>query len=75
MELKEMEEQTTNLNPHAEALLYSWIFGEEYSKQGGGVMDFWDKASEKRKEVMKSNLDRLFNTKREGCSKYLFREK
>jgi hypothetical protein len=61
-----MKDQTRNLNPHAEALLYSWIFGSEYSKFGGGVMDFWDKASDSQKNNIKVNLDRLMETKRES---------
>lgn len=59
-----MKDESRNLNPHAEALLYSWIFGEEYSKQSGGVMDFWDKATESQKKHIKENLDRLLSTRR-----------
>ena len=60
-----MKDQTRNLNPSAEALLYSWIFGDEYSKQRGGVMDFWDKATKWQKENIKTSLNKLLNTKRE----------
>lgn len=60
-----MDDQTRNLNPHAEALLYSWIFGEEYSKQHGGVMDFWDRASKWKKGNIKTSLDKLLKTTRE----------
>jgi len=61
-----MKDESRNLNPHAEALLYSWVFGDEYSKQKGGVMDFWDKAKEWQKENIKSSLDRLLKAKRES---------
>jgi hypothetical protein len=35
-----------NLNPHAEAVAAMWMWGERYSKQGGGSMDFWDALSD-----------------------------
>ena len=61
-----MKDESRNLNPHAESLLYSWIFGDEYSKQSGGVMDFWDKAPQWRKDNIKQSLNRLLKTKRES---------
>jgi hypothetical protein len=60
-----MKDQTRNLHPHAEALLYAWMFGEEYSQQRGGVMDFWDKASDFQKKNIRELLDLLLDTKRE----------
>ena len=58
-----MKDQSRNLNPHVSALLYSWVFGEEYSKQSGDVMDFWDKASEWKKQNMRDSLDRLLKAR------------
>lgn len=59
-----MKDQSRNLNPHAEALLYSWIFGKEYARQGGGVMNFWDRATKSEKKHMQENIDRLLKTRR-----------
>jgi hypothetical protein len=39
-----------NLDPHAAAVVAMCMWGERYSKQNGGSMDFWDALtpSEKR---------------------------
>lgn len=61
-----MQDQTRNLNPHAEALLHSYIWGEAYANQGGGVMDFWDKADDTTKKHIRELMDQLVSTRREG---------
>jgi len=38
-----------NLHPTPEAIVAYIIWGEEYSKQKGGSMDFWDSLSQDRK--------------------------
>lgn len=44
-----MKDQKRNLNPTSEAKVAMIIWGQEYSKQNGGSMDFWDGLSEDRK--------------------------
>ncbi|PCJ32165.1 MAG: hypothetical protein COA90_04115 [Gammaproteobacteria bacterium] len=44
-----MECQQRNLNPTPAAQVAMIIWGEEYSKQLGGSMDFWDGLSDYRK--------------------------
>jgi hypothetical protein len=55
----EKERAQRNLNPHKSALLAMWLWGREYSQQGGGSMDFWDRLSESRKRICRECLDRL----------------
>jgi hypothetical protein len=45
-----MQDQTRNLNPTPEATVAMIIWGDEYSKQNGGSMDFWDSLSDARKK-------------------------
>ncbi len=45
-----MKDQTRNLNPTPEAKVAMIIWGEEYSEQRGGSMDFWDNLSNSRKK-------------------------
>jgi len=63
------EDQTRNLNAHAEALLCSWIYGREYSQQMGGVMDFWDKQNDTTKAHMKESIDELLSRGRPDIEK------
>jgi hypothetical protein len=46
-----MKDQTRNLNPHKAAVAAMYIYGGDYSRQGGGSMDFWDALPEYRKNV------------------------
>ena len=45
-----MGDQQRNLNPTKEAQVAMIMWGSEYSHQGGGSMDFWDKLSFDRKQ-------------------------
>jgi hypothetical protein len=47
-----MNDQTRNLNPHKFAVAAMWLFGAEYSKQGGGSMDFWDRLPGNKKDTI-----------------------
>ena len=44
-----MFDHQRNINPTPEARLAMIMWGEEYSRQHGGSMDFWDKLSAERK--------------------------
>lgn len=41
--MTDRERNCRNLNPHKPARLAMALWGNEYSKQLGGSMDFWDK--------------------------------
>lgn len=54
-----MKDQTRNLNPTAEAVVAMYIYGHEYSQQGGGSMDFWDSLPESKKRVCRELLVKI----------------
>lgn len=60
-----MKDQTRNLYPHAEAQLHAWVWGQFYSEQNGGVMDFWDIVSESRKKEVREMMEQLSKLPRE----------
>ena len=45
--------QKRNLNPTLEARVAMIIWGQEYSQQSGGSMDFWDNLNEDRKQTVR----------------------
>lgn len=45
-----MDNQKRNLNPTAEAIVAMLMWSDEYSKQNGGSMDFYDSLSFARKK-------------------------
>jgi hypothetical protein len=55
----EKERAQRNQNPHKPAVIAMWMWGREYSQQGGGSMDFWDKLDESRKRICCECLERL----------------
>lgn len=59
-----MDEQTRNLNPHAEARLAMAVWGDEYAAQRGGTMDFWDALSPSRKRWCQEQLSKIVETRR-----------
>ena len=46
-----MKDQSRNLNPTPEAVVAMYIYGDEYARQGGGSMDFWDRVPNSKKRV------------------------
>lgn len=48
-----------NLNPHKWAVAAMWIFGKEYSEQGGGSMDFWDALPANKKRSAKDLVNAI----------------
>lgn len=54
-----MEDQTRNLNPTPEAVVAMIIWSNEYSKQMGGSMDFWDGLSNDRKRRCQLVVEKL----------------
>lgn len=53
------KDQTRNLHPHQEAYLAMCIWGQAYSEQRGGCMDFWDKVDEHAKDFIRDILKRV----------------
>jgi len=51
-----MKDQTRNLNPTPEAKIAMIMWGERYSSQNGGSMDFWDGLSEIEKRRCRMSL-------------------
>ncbi|QUS40550.1 hypothetical protein RPMA_18200 [Tardiphaga alba] len=47
--MTEQERAYRNLHPHAEAQMAMWLWGDEYSQQRGGSMDFWDSLGASRR--------------------------
>ncbi len=60
-----MKSQYRNLHAHKAALLNMWVWGEEYSRYGGGCMDYWDSVDENRKRHVRELLKRLEEAKEE----------
>lgn len=48
-----------NLRPHKPAVIAMSMWGAEYSRQGGGSMDFWESLSESRKRICREVLSRI----------------
>ena len=57
-------DQTRNLNPTPEAKVAMIIWGKEYSEQGGGCMDFWDRLGEDNKRRCRMAVEELSD----GCN-------
>ncbi len=53
-----------NLNPFAEARLAMILWGDEYSNQRGGVMDFWDGLTAQRKKYVADLLNQILEAPR-----------
>lgn len=66
MNLIEKERARRNLNPHKPAVIAMSMWGHEYSQQGGGSMDFWDKLTESRKQICREVLERLEKAPKES---------
>lgn len=52
-------DQKRNLNPIPEAVIAMLIWGEEYSEQRGGSMDFWDSLSYRTQEQCREMLEKI----------------
>lgn len=61
-----MKDQSRNLDPHRPAKCAMWLYGERYSKQGGGSMDFWDRLSESDKKTCRRMANDIATTRPEN---------
>jgi hypothetical protein len=48
-----------NLNPHKAAIAAMNIWGREYSRSGGGLMNFWDGLTESAKRQARELVKRI----------------
>lgn len=55
-------DQKHNMNPHAEARMAWWLWGDEYAAQRGGIMDFWNGLSENRKQIATDAVNDVVDT-------------
>lgn len=53
-----------NLNPHAEALMAMSLWGDQYSGQLGGCMDFYDSRSRAEKKTCVDLVSKILSTHR-----------
>ncbi len=56
-----MKSQRRNLNPTPEAVAAMHLWGEDYSKQGGGSMDFYDALSQRKKDYCADMVKRILD--------------
>ena len=56
-----------NLNPTPEAVIAMWMYGQEYSQQHGGSMEFWDKLSEGKKQACRDIVKRVLEAAHAHC--------
>jgi hypothetical protein len=68
---KNMKDQTRNLNPTFEARIAMIVWGDEYSKQDGGSMDFWDSLNDVRKRRCKLIAELFLDTIEKAKPPYL----
>lgn len=61
----EIARERRNINPHAEAIMATCLWGDEYSRQRLGCMDWWDTLDDRRKRRVREILNRLDGLKRE----------
>lgn len=61
-----MNDQARNLNPHRPAVAAMWLWGNRYSQQAGGSMDFWDKLSESEQKTARRLVEQILSARAEG---------
>lgn len=59
--MTDTERAKKNLNPTPAACVAMIIWGEEYSNQGGGSMDFWDRLADDKKRRCELVVEKLNN--------------
>jgi len=53
------KEDRENINPHKPAVIAMWLWGNLYSEQRGGSMDFWKKLSKSQQETAREMLEAI----------------
>ena len=59
--MAEYPDQTRNLNPTPEARFAISRWSEDYASQDGGVMDFWDTLSKRRKRISRDAVQGIID--------------
>jgi len=60
-----MDNNQRNMNAHQEARVAAAIWGNRYSKQNGGLMDFWDALPDGEKAVARAVTEDIRSAKPE----------
>jgi hypothetical protein len=63
--MRDAERQRRNLDAHAPARAATWLFGERYAAQRGGIMDFWDTLDAPEKRMARTCAEELRTARRE----------
>ena len=61
-----MIKEERNLDPHRPAICAMWLYDDQYSKQKGGSMDFWDKLSDSDKNTCRRMSEQISCTRPES---------
>lgn len=61
----EAQRAKRNLNPHAEARVAMLVWGERYSKQSGGSMDFYDSLTDSERNLCREWAREIHTSHRE----------
>ena len=59
-------DQRRNLNPHKAARVAMTLWNQEYARQRGGSMDFWDELTESQKELCREIVEQIEKAPAEG---------
>ena len=60
-----MSELDRNLRAHAEARLARLIWRNEYARQSGGVLDFWEALNEPMRDMCRDGVEEILRAPRE----------
>jgi len=61
-----MTKEERNLDPHRPARCAMWLYNDQYTKQKGGSMDFWDKLSDSDKKICRRMAEQISCTRPES---------
>ena len=57
----ERKQAKRNLHPHKAAMAAMWHWGQRYSQQRGGSMDFWDSLSDFERDLCRRMVREIEN--------------
>ena len=66
LEVDAFKKEQRNLDPHRPARCAMWLYNDQYRKQKGGSMDFWDKLSSSEKNNCRSMAEQISCTRPES---------
>lgn len=58
--MRQTAAQRRNINPHAEAIVAMYLWGDEYAHRfRGGSMEFWDNLGPARQKICRDLVDKI----------------